>query len=81
VIVCDGFCSCNVQGAGRAVDETGAVVIGHRGEGLLTSNARRQPSDGPSLNELDKAVIERRLRNHIAQLSAMGYRVTLEPAA
>jgi transposase len=25
--------------------------------------------------------IERRMRNHIAQLSAMGYRVTLEPAA
>ena len=52
VIDCDGFCSCNVQGAGRVVDETGAVVIGHRGEGLLTSNARRQPSNGPSLNEL-----------------------------
>lgn len=25
--------------------------------------------------------IERRMRNHIAQLSALGYRVTLEPAA
>ena len=24
---------------------------------------------------------ERKLRNHIAQLTAMGYRVTLEPAA
>lgn len=29
----------------RRVD---AVVIGHRGEGLLTSNARRQPFDGHS---------------------------------
>ena len=39
---------------------------------------------GPHLGRDDhtnKAVIERRLRNHIAQLSAMGYRVTLEPAA
>jgi transposase len=25
--------------------------------------------------------IERRMRNHIAQLTALGYRVTLEPAA
>ena len=25
--------------------------------------------------------VERRMRNHIAQLTAMGYRVTLEPAA
>jgi hypothetical protein len=51
VIVCDGFCICDVQGAGRVADETRAVVIGYRGQGLLAGNARPQPPDGASVNE------------------------------
>jgi hypothetical protein len=31
--------------------------------------------------DTSRAVTERKIRNHIAQLTAMGYRVTLEPAA
>jgi transposase len=47
---------------------------------LLADPAARFRDLGPDYHT-NKAVIERRLRNHIAQLTAMGYRVTLEPAA
>ena len=35
---------------------------------------------GPDYH-INRIATERRMRNHIAQLTAMGYRVTLEPAA
>jgi len=52
VILRDGFGLCDVEGASRMADETRAVVIGHRGQGLLAANARPQPPDGASVNEL-----------------------------
>ena len=45
---------------------------------LLADPAARFGDFGPDYHS-NKAVIERRLRNHIAQLTAMGYRVTLNP--
>jgi hypothetical protein len=51
VIVCDGFCTRDVQRVGRVADETRAVVTGHGGQCLLAGNACSQPSDGPSFNQ------------------------------
>jgi transposase len=59
-----------------AVARSILVIIWH----LLADPAARFRDLGPDYHT-NKAVIERRLRNHIAQLTAMGYRVTLEPAA
>ncbi|HXO84580.1 MAG TPA: transposase [Gemmatimonadales bacterium] len=47
---------------------------------LLANPAARFHDLGPDYHT-NRIAIERRLRNHIAQLAAMGYRVTLEPAA
>jgi transposase len=52
------------------------VIIWH----LLVNPTARFRDLGPDYHT-NKAVIERRIRNHISQLTAMGYRVTLEPAA
>jgi transposase len=59
-----------------AVARSILVIIWH----LLADPTARFRDLGPDYHT-NKAVIERRLRNHIAQLTAMGYRVTLEPAA
>jgi len=59
-----------------AVARSILVIIWH----LLANPAARFCDLGPDYHT-NKAVIERRIRNHIAQLTAMGYRVTLEPAA
>ena len=59
-----------------AVARSILVIIWH----LLADPAARFRDLGPDYHT-NKAVIERRLRNHIAQLTAMGYRVTLEAAA
>ena len=59
-----------------AVARSILVIIWH----LLANPAARFRDLGPDYHT-NKAVIERRLRNHIAQLTAMGYHVTLEPAA
>ena len=47
---------------------------------LLANPATRFRDLGPDYHT-NHIATERRLRNHIAQLTAMGYRVTLEPAA
>ena len=47
---------------------------------LLANPATRFRDLGPDYHT-NRIATQRRLRNHIAQLSAMGYRVTLEPAA
>jgi transposase len=59
-----------------AVARSILVIIWH----LLADPAARFGDLGPDYHT-NKAVIERRLHNHIAQLTAMGYRVTIEPAA
>jgi hypothetical protein len=59
-----------------AVARSILVIVWH----LLANPAARFRDLGPDYHT-NKAAIERRLRNHIAQLTAMGYRVTLEPAA
>jgi transposase len=59
-----------------AVARSILVIIWH----LLADPAARFRDLGPDYHT-NKAVIERRLRNHVAQLTAMGYRVTIEPAA
>ena len=59
-----------------AVARSILVIIWH----LLADPAARFRDLGPDYHT-NAAVTERRLRNHIAQLTAMGYRVTLEPAA
>ena len=59
-----------------AVARSILVIIWH----LLADPAARFRDLGPDYHT-NKAVIERRLHNHIAQLTAMGYRVTIEPAA
>ena len=52
------------------------VVIWH----LLANPEARFRGLGPDYHT-QRIHTERKLRNHIAQLTAMGYRVTLEPAA
>jgi transposase len=59
-----------------AVARSILVVIWH----LLANPAARFRDLGPDYHT-NRIAIERRLRNHIAQLTAMGYRVTVEPAA
>ncbi len=45
---------------------------------LPCTSAVTEPGSDYHTRRID---LERRMRNHIAQLTAMGYRVTLEPAA
>ena len=52
MVVSDGFCICDVKGASGMAFETRAVLIGHRGQGLLAGYARPQPPDGAAVNEL-----------------------------
>ena len=59
-----------------AVARSILVVIWH----LLADPAARFRDLGPDYYT-NRLTIEKRLRNHIAQLAAMGYRVTVEPAA
>ena len=59
-----------------AVARSILVIIWH----LLANPATRFRDLGPDYHT-NRIATQRRLRNHIAQLSAMGYRVTLEPAA
>ena len=59
-----------------AVARSILVIIWH----LLANPATRFRDLGPDYHTT-RIAIERRLRTHIAQLTAMGYRVTLEPAA
>jgi len=59
-----------------AVARSILVIIWH----LLANPAARFCDLGPDYHT-NRVAIERRIRNHIAQLTAMGYRVTLEPAA
>jgi transposase len=59
-----------------AVARSILVIIWH----LLANPTTRFRDLGPDYHT-NKTVIQRRLRNHIAQLTEMGYRVTLEPAA
>jgi transposase len=59
-----------------AVARSILVIIWH----LLADLATRFRDLGPNYHS-NKAVIERRLPNHIAQLTVTGCRVTLEPAA
>ena len=47
---------------------------------LLNDPTARFHDLGPDYHT-NRIATERRMRNHIAQLTAMGYRVTLEPAA
>jgi transposase len=59
-----------------AVARSILVVIWH-----LLSNPAARFCDLGSDYHTNRVAVERRVRNHIAQLTAMGYRVTLEPAA
>jgi hypothetical protein len=59
-----------------AVARSILVVIWH----LLANPAARFRDLGADYHT-NRIAIEPRLRNHIAQLAAMGYHVTLEPAA
>ncbi|SON62917.1 hypothetical protein MSIMFI_04447 [Mycobacterium simulans] len=59
-----------------AVARSILVIIWH----LLSNPNARFCDLGPDYHA-NRIATERRLRNHIAQLTAMGYRVTLEPAA
>ena len=59
-----------------AVARSILVIVWH----LLANPAARFRDLGPEYHT-NRIAIERRLRNHIAQLTAMGYRVTVEPAA
>ncbi|BBY46068.1 hypothetical protein MCEL_43630 [Mycolicibacterium celeriflavum] len=59
-----------------AVARSILVVIWH----LLANPLARFRDLGPDYHT-NRIAIERKLRNHIAQLTAMGYQVTLEPAA
>ena len=49
-------------------------------DNLLNDPTARFHDLGP-VYHTNRIATERRMRNHIAQLTAMGYRVTLEPAA
>jgi transposase len=59
-----------------AVARSILVIIWH----LLSNPATRFRDLGPDYHT-NRIATQRRLRTHIAQLTAMGYRVTLEPAA
>jgi transposase len=59
-----------------AVARSILVIIWH----LLANPAARFRDLGPDYHT-NRVATQRRLRNHIAQLTAMGYRVTIEPAA
>jgi transposase len=59
-----------------AVARSILVVIWH----LLANPAARFRDLGPDYHT-NRIAIQRRLRNHIAQITAMGYRVSIEPAA
>ena len=59
-----------------AVARSILVVVWH----LLANPTARYRDLGPDYHT-SRAVTTRRICNHIAQLTAMGYRVTLEPAA
>jgi len=59
-----------------AVARSILVIIWH----LLVNPATRFHDLGPDYYT-NRIVTERRLRNYVAQLAAMGYRVTIEPAA
>jgi transposase len=59
-----------------AVARSILVIVWH----LLANPLARFHDLGPDYHAL-RINIERRMRNHIAQLTALGYRVTLEPAA
>jgi transposase len=59
-----------------AVARSILVIVWH----LLTDPLARFHDLGPDYHDR-RIDIERRMRNHIAQLTALGYRVTLEPAA
>jgi transposase len=59
-----------------AVARSILVIVWH----LLANPATRFCDLGPDYHT-NRIATQRRLRNHIAQLTAMGYRVTLEPAA
>ena len=59
-----------------AVARSILVIVWH----LLANPATRFRDLGVDFHN-NRIATERRLRNHIAQLTAMGYRVTIEPAA
>ncbi|WP_461479837.1 IS110 family RNA-guided transposase [Mycobacterium sp. HUMS_1102779] len=59
-----------------AVARSILVIVWH----LLADPLARFHDLGPDYHTL-RINVERRMRNHIAQLTALGYRVTLEPAA
>ena len=59
-----------------AVARSILVIVWH----LLTDSAARFRDLGSDYHTR-RIDLERRMRNHIAQLTAIGYRVTLEPAA
>ena len=59
-----------------AVARSILVIVWH----LLANPTTRFRDLGPDYHTT-RVATQRRLRNHIAQLTAMGYRVTLEPAA
>jgi transposase len=59
-----------------AVARSILVIVWH-----LLSNPLARFHDLGSAYHANRIDIERRMRNHIAQLTALGYRVTLEPAA
>ena len=59
-----------------AVARSILAIIWH----LLTDPAARFRDLGPDYHA-SRVHTERKVRNHLAQLTAMGYRVTLEPAA
>ena len=59
-----------------AVARSILVIVWH----LLANPATRFRDLGADYHT-NRIATERRLRNHIAQLTAMGYRVTIEPAA
>jgi len=58
-----------------AVARSILVIVWH----LLTDSAAARFHDLGSDYHTRRIDLERRMRNHIAQLTAMGYRVTLEP--
>lgn len=59
-----------------AVARSILVIVWH-----LLADANTRFCDLGSDYYTNRVVVERKLRNHIAQLAALGYRVTLEPAA
>ena len=59
-----------------AVARSILVIVWHLLADPKPASATSDPTTTPSASHT-----ERKLRNHIAQLTAMGYRVTLEPAA